>query len=83
MEKIKKQVLSIVVFKGTTFQELDQEYSELGARIEEGIERMKAARVFANHEIEEIKKYAQSVRDNGYNAACCSVRASIRDNFKF
>ena len=43
MEKIKNQVNAIVVYKGATFQELDQEYNDLGARIEEGIERMKAA----------------------------------------
>lgn len=43
MEKIKNQVNTIVVYKGATFQELDQEYNDLGARIEKGIERMKAA----------------------------------------
>lgn len=83
MEKIKNQVNAIVVYKGATFQELDQEYNDLGARIEEGIERMKAAGVFANHEIEEIRKYALNVRNNKYNAAYADVRGSIRNNFEF
>ena len=83
MEKIKNQVNAIVVYKGATFQELDQEYNDLGARIEEGIERMKAAGVFANHEIEEIRKYALNVRNNRYNAAYIDIRGSIRNNFEF
>lgn len=83
MEKIKNQVNAIVVYKGATFQELDQEYNDLGARIEEGIERMKAAGVFANNEIEEIRRYALTVRNNRYNMACAGVRESIRNNFEF
>ena len=83
MEKIKNQVSAIVVFKAVTLQELDQEYNDLGARIEEGIERMKAAGVFANHEIEEIRKYALNVRNNRYIAAYADVRGSIRNNFEF
>lgn len=83
MEKIKNQISAIVVFKAATFQELDHEFSDLGARIDEGIERMKAAGVFANHEIEEIRKYALNVRNNRYNAAYADVRGSIRNNFEF
>ena len=83
MEKIKNQVNAIVVYKGATFQELDQEYNDLGARIEEGIERMKAAGVFSNHEIEEIRKYALNIRNNRYNAAYVDMRESIRTNFEF
>lgn len=83
MEKIKNQISAIVVFKAATFQELDQEFSDLGARIDEGIERMKAAGVFANHEIEEIRKYALNVRNNRYNTAHADVRGSIRNNFEF
>ena len=83
MEKIINQISAIVVFKAVTFQELDQEYNDLGARIEEGIERMKAARVFASHEIEEIRKYALNVRNNRYNAAYADIRESIRNNFEF
>ena len=83
MEKIKNQVSAIEVFKAVTLQELDQEYNDLGARIEEGVERMKAAGVFANHEIEEIRKYALNVRNNRYNAAYADIRGSIRNNFEF
>lgn len=83
MEKIKNQISAIVVFKAVTLQELDQEYNDLGARIDEGIERMKAARVFASHEIEEIRKYALNVRNNRYNAAYADIRGSIRNNFEF
>ena len=83
MEKIKNQISAIVVFKAASFQELDQEYNDLGARIEEGIERMKAAGVFAHHEIEEIRKYALSVRNNRYNAVYADIRGSIRNNFEF
>lgn len=83
MEKIKNQVNAIIVYKGATFQELVQEYNDLGARIEDGIKRMKAAGVFANHEIEEIRKYALNVRNNRYNAAYIDIRGSIRNNFEF
>lgn len=83
MEKIKKQVSAIIVYNGVTFQELDQEYKDLGARIEEGVERMKAARVFANHEIEEIRKYALDVRNDKYNTAYVDIRELIRNNFEF
>ena len=83
MEKIKNQISAIVVFKGATLQELDQEYNDLGARIDEGIERMQAAGVFANHEIEEKRKYALNVRNNRYNAAYADIRGSIRNNFEF
>lgn len=83
MEKNKNQVSDIVVYKGATFQELNQEYVDLGARIEEGIERMKTAGVFASHEIEEIRKYALNVRNNRYNAAYADIRGSIRNNFEF
>ena len=83
MEKIKNQVSAIVVFKVVTLQELDQEYNDIGARIEEGVERMKAAGVFANHEIEEIRKYALNVRNNRHDAAYADVRGSIRNNFEF
>ena len=83
MEKIKNQVNAIVVYKGATFQELDQEYNDLGARVEEGIERMKASGVFSNHEIEEIRKYALNIRNNRYNAAYVDMRESIRTNFEF
>ena len=83
MEKIKNQISSIVVYKGTTFQELEQEYNDLGARIWEGIERMKAAGVFIGYEIEEIKKYALNLRDDRYNAAYADLRGSIRNNFEF
>lgn len=83
MEKIKNQVNTIVVYKGATFQELDQEYNDLGARIEKGIERMKAAGVFSDHEIEEIRKYALNVRNNRYKAVYADIRESIRNNFEF
>ena len=83
MEKIKKQVSAIVVFKGATFQELDQEYNDLGARIEEGIEKMKEAGVFTDHEIEEIREYTINVRNNRYKAAYADVRGYIRNNFEF
>lgn len=83
MEKIKNQVNAIVVYKGATFQELDQEYNDLGARIEKGIERMKAAGVFSDHEIEEIRKYALNVRNNRYKAVYADIRESIRNNFEF
>lgn len=83
MEKIKNQISAIVVYKGTTFQELEQEYNDLGARIWEGIERMKAAGVFANYEIEELRKYALNIRDYRYNSAYAELRESIRNNFEF
>ena len=44
---------------------------------------MKAAGVFASHEIEEIRKYALNVMNNRYNAAYADIRGSIRNNFEF
>lgn len=83
MEKIKNQVSTIVVYKGATLEEVNQEYTDLLARIDEGIERMKAAKVFASHEIEEIRKYAHNLRNNRYNDAYSKIKESIRDNFEF
>lgn len=83
MEKIKNQVAEIVVFTGKSFEDIDQEYNEIGRRIDEGIERMKEAKVFSSSEIEEVRKYAINMINNRYDAAYSDIRGSIRSNFEF
>lgn len=83
MENIKKQVIELITFKATTFEELTAEYDNLSHRINDGLNKMKATKVFTDAEIREVKDHAYSLMDSGYKATRGAIAATIRENFEF
>lgn len=87
IDSIKEQVSAIVNYKATTLEALEVEFEEIKARINEGVEKMKAtnelATVFDEQEIKEIDGYAKTLLCNRYREMKCSIIDATRRNFVF
>lgn len=83
IESIKNQVSAIIVFKSKSFDELSKEYRAIRDRIDEGIARMKASKVFNAYEIKEIKEYAMGTLYRRNNEAHSELRTIKKANFEF
>lgn len=83
MEKIKNQISAIVVFKGATFRELDEEWHSIGNLLIECLQKMKNAEVFSDSEIEEVKNYAFNLKRNRFDQVRQALRDNFRNNFEF
>ena len=83
MDAIKKQVDSIVVYKGETFEAINSEYSEHKIRITQGLDKMKAAMIFSDSEINSIKQYAMELLGLRYRVAKDALTKTQRASFQF
>lgn len=83
IERIKEQINALVEFKSVTFRELDDEWGVVGDRLVEGLEKMKSAGVFSETEIEDVKKYAFSLKRNRFDQVRSSIWNGMRDSFEF
>jgi len=83
MNKIKEQVSAIVAFNATELDALNQEYSAISKRIEEGISKMSDSHLYSEKEIKEIQSHATSILGVRYRAAKDDIIAKKRDEFKF
>ena len=83
MNKIKEQIDALIVFSATDFDSLQEEKTNITERCIEGIENMKAAKVFTDKEISEINQYWSSVVNARYNSAKQDIANNIRANFTF
>ena len=83
IESIKAQVSAAVVFNAKTFDELHEQIKNASERILAACDRMKAAEVFTDGEITEIRQYAFELRDRRSNECWRDIRAAIRGNFEF
>ena len=87
MDSIKEQVSAIVVYKATTFEALEVEFDEIKARVEEGIDKMKAQNgfttVFTDEEITEVNDYARELLCDRYRSCKTDIVGTTRRNFVF
>lgn len=83
MNKIKEQVSALVVFNATELDDLNQEYSALSKRIDEGISKMTNSRLYSEKEIKEIQTHATGTLNVRYKAAKNDIVSKKRDEFQF
>lgn len=83
MNKIKEQVSSLVAFNATELDTLNQEYSAISKRLEEGISKMSDSHLFSDKEIKEIQTHANSILGTRYRAAKDDIISKKRDEFQF
>ena len=83
IESIKAQVESLIVFKGTTVREVDEEWDTIGKRIDEGIQKMKDYKHFTENEIDDVHKHAIIVRKQRWESARSDVKTKERLEFVF
>lgn len=83
IENIKTQVFNIVVYKENTIEGIDQEYDLIGDRLFEGIKKMKESGLFTEAEVEDVTKYAGSLRNKEYDKRRDEIIRFDRANFVF
>lgn len=83
IERIKEQVSAIVVFKSESFEQLHEEFSDVTARIEEGLDKMKALNVFSEDEVKMVREYAFELRYRRYQECNRDITAVLRGSFEF
>lgn len=83
MNKIKEQVSALIVFNATEVDALNQEYSALSKRIDEGIAKMANSRLYSEKEIKEIQTHATSTLNVRFKAAKNDIVSKKRAEFQF
>lgn len=83
IERIKEQVSAIVVFKSESFEQLREEYYDVTARIEDGLDRMKELNVFSDDEVKQVRDYAYELRHRRYHECNRDIAAALRGSFEF
>lgn len=83
MDKIKEQVSNLVVFNATELDDLNNEYSKIAERIEEGISKMNNSHLYSEKEVKEIQSLATGTLNVRYKAAKNDIVSKKRAEFKF
>lgn len=83
MNKIKEQVSAIVVFNATELATLNQEYTTISKRIDEGISKMTDSHLYSEKEVKEVQSHANNLLGVRYRAAKDDIVSKKRDEFKF
>ena len=83
IERIKEQVSAIVVFKSESFEQLREEFYDVTARIEDGLDRMNGLNVFSDDEVKQVRDYAYELRRRRYHECNRDITAVLRGSFEF
>lgn len=83
MNKIKEQVSALIVFNATELDTLNQEYSNISKRINEGLSKMTDSQLFSEKEIKEIQSHADNILGTRYRSAKDNLISKKRDEFQF
>lgn len=83
IERIKEQVSAIVVFKSESFEQLREEFYDVTARIEDGLDRMNGLNVFSDDEVKQVRDYAYVLRHRRYHECNRDITAVLRGSFEF
>ena len=87
IDSIKEQVSAIVNYNSETFEALEIEFNEIKARIDKGVDKMKAMNnlttVFTEQEIKEVDDYARTLLCDRYRSAKTDIIGRARISFEF
>lgn len=84
--KIKDQIDVIInglLNESKDYEQLNTNYGKATARINEGIHKMKTAKVWTEDEINSIDDFAITQLNRKYYEMCAIIKSDIRENWTF